>query len=485
VNTGTSAQQSLLLRNTGTSALTVASITPVGAGFSVSGFTLPLTINAGASVAGSVVFAPTVGGTVSGSVTIASNSTTSVPPVALSGTGVAPSPQLALSPTSISFGSVNTGQTSSQQFTIRNSGNADLHVTALTPAGTGFSVNGFNLPLTLTSGTTAVGNAVFAPTASGTVSGSVTVASDSATAVPPLALSGTGTTATGQISVSPTTMSFGSVTTGQSATAPLTLKNTGTANLSITSVTASGTGYSVNGFILPLTLPPGASGVGNVVFAPTTSGTLNGTLGITSNSSTAAPTVSLSGTGVAAESYLLSASPGSLTFGTVTVGSSSSLNVTLSNTGTGSVSVTAANITGTGYSVATTLPVAIPASASKTIAVTFAPQLSGAANGSVSFVSNATNSPSTVAATGTGQGPTQHSVDLVWTASTSSVAGYNVYRSTVSGGQYSLLNGSPLAATNFTDGTVVSGTTYYYVVRSVSSTGVESSNSTEVSAVIP
>jgi fibronectin type 3 domain-containing protein len=79
----------------------------------------------------------------------------------------------------------------------------------------------------------------------------------------------------------------------------------------------------------------------------------------------------------------------------------------------------------------------------------------------------------------------QHTVALSWTASTSTVAGYNVYRGTVSGGPYSKINSSLVATLSYTDSTVQSGTTYYYVTTAVDSSGDESTYSNEVSAPIP
>ena len=80
-----------------------------------------------------------------------------------------------------------------------------------------------------------------------------------------------------------------------------------------------------------------------------------------------------------------------------------------------------------------------------------------------------------------------HSVALTWNASTSTVTGYNVYRSTVSGAQYAKLNSVLVAGMAFTDTTVVSGSgiTYYYVTTAVDSTGGESIPSNEVPAQVP
>jgi fibronectin type 3 domain-containing protein len=78
-----------------------------------------------------------------------------------------------------------------------------------------------------------------------------------------------------------------------------------------------------------------------------------------------------------------------------------------------------------------------------------------------------------------------HSVALTWNASTSTVAGYNVYRSTVSGTGYTLINSSLVPVLTYTDTTVVNGTTYYYVTAAVDSSGNQSTYSNEVSAVIP
>jgi hypothetical protein len=79
----------------------------------------------------------------------------------------------------------------------------------------------------------------------------------------------------------------------------------------------------------------------------------------------------------------------------------------------------------------------------------------------------------------------KHKVVLNWQASPSSVAGYNVYRRTIEGPGYERLNASPINALTYTDDTVQSGMTYYYVARSVGLHGGESVNSNIFTVSVP
>jgi fibronectin type 3 domain-containing protein len=130
-------------------------------------------------------------------------------------------------------------------------------------------------------------------------------------------------------------------------------------------------------------------------------------------------------------------------------------------------------------------PVTLSPSQNLTLTIQFSPTAAGILNGSISIVSNANGSPATVSLLGTGVAPVQHSVVLSWNASTSTVSGYNVYRSTVSGSSYTKINSSLVASLTYTDSTVQSGKTYYYVTTSVDSSNSESAYSNEVSAPIP
>jgi fibronectin type 3 domain-containing protein len=65
------------------------------------------------------------------------------------------------------------------------------------------------------------------------------------------------------------------------------------------------------------------------------------------------------------------------------------------------------------------------------------------------------------------------------------VMGYNIYRGTVSGGPYTRINSSLTTAPYSTDSTVQGGQTYYYVTTAVDSTGMESTYSNQVQALIP
>ena len=122
---------------------------------------------------------------------------------------------------------------------------------------------------------------------------------------------------------------------------------------------------------------------------------------------------------------------------------------------------------------------------STALIVTFAPASSGNAVGSVSVASNATGGAKVVALSGTGTASSVHSVLLSWTPSTSSVVGYNVYASTVSGSGYANLTPGTVATLSYTDGGLQTAGTRYYVVTSVDSTNTESAFSNEVSAIIP
>jgi hypothetical protein len=82
-------------------------------------------------------------------------------------------------------------------------------------------------------------------------------------------------------------------------------------------------------------------------------------------------------------------------------------------------------------------------------------------------------------------GPIQHAVVLGWQASPSSdIQFYSAYRSLNSGGPYALL-ASAITALGYTDSSVQSGTTYYYVVTATNASGEESADSAEVSAIVP
>lgn len=81
--------------------------------------------------------------------------------------------------------------------------------------------------------------------------------------------------------------------------------------------------------------------------------------------------------------------------------------------------------------------------------------------------------------------PHPHSVDLQWKPSPSRVVGYNVYRSQKTGGPFTKLTPNPIAMTNYTDQTVQSGNTYFYMVKAVDDNGRESQFSNQIKAVIP
>jgi fibronectin type 3 domain-containing protein len=142
---------------------------------------------------------------------------------------------------------------------------------------------------------------------------------------------------------------------------------------------------------------------------------------------------------------------------------------------------------GTGYSDSgVTSGETLTPNQSVTITAQFAPAVAGLVNGSVSIASNATNSPATITVSGTGVAAASHSVALSWMASSSEVNGYNVYRGTTSSGPYSTkLNSSLVPSVGYSDSTVTSGTTYYYVVTAVDSNNVESVDSNQATAIVP
>ncbi len=181
----------------------------------------------------------------------------------------------------------------------------------------------------------------------------------------------------------------------------------------------------------------------------------------------------------------LSLSSSSLSFGSVNVGSSKALSTTLTNSGGSSVTVSSVSISGAGLNASgISNGQIITAGQAVTVSVTFAPAATGGVTGSLTVASNASNSPTEISLSGTGAAAS-YSTELSWTASASSIIGYNVYRGTTSGGPYTKLTASADSNTTYADDSVQAGLTYYYVVTSVSSSGAESAYSNQVSAAIP
>ncbi|MBS1850147.1 MAG: choice-of-anchor D domain-containing protein [Acidobacteria bacterium] len=484
VTLGQSKTLTLTLKNTGNQAVRVSKIYTTNPVFKLPNTSVPFSLNAGASRQFSVTFTPTGTAWVDASLNIFSNASNPVVAVLLRGSGVKATNtttlSLAASPASLSFGSLQTGSSKSLSVTLKNTGTGSVTISNATLSGSSFTLGGLSLPKTLSAGSSAAFTVTFSPKTGGSASGSIAITSNAPTVN--IGLAGTGTTSTA-LSASPSALSFGSVQTGSSKSLYATLTNTGGSSVTVSKATVSGTGFTVSGLSLPATIQAGSSVTFSVGFAPKSAGSASGSIAITSTAP--ALTIALSGTGAATGQ--LAVTPSSLSFGTVTVGSTKSLTGTISASGS-SVTVSSAGTSSAEWVLSgVSLPFTVAAGSSKSFTVTFKPQSSGSASGTASFV---TSTGSTVSEALSGSGAasgssTQHSVNLSWKAGSSSVVGYNIYRSTVSGGSYTKLNSALNTATSYVDKTVAAGTTYYYVATAVNSSGAESGYSAVVVAVVP
>lgn len=186
-------------------------------------------------------------------------------------------------------------------------------------------------------------------------------------------------------------------------------------------------------------------------------------------------------------SCILTAQPASLSFPDTYVGQRSQGTTTLTNTC--SRNITIQNVSESGSQFVLTpvkTPLILGPGKSTPVNVAFAPTVAGQASGTVTVTSDATNGTLVVPLSGKGIVQNQqHYVTLQWNASTSQVAGYNAYRSTNQNGPYTKLNSSLISVTQYSDNTVQSGYTYYYVATAVDSLGNESVYSNQTSASIP
>src|SRR5579872_137511 len=473
------------ITNTGGTSVTISQAAISGTGFSMTGMTTPLTVDAGQSTSFTVVFSPQSAGTASGRVTLTSNAPNSTLTISLSGTGIAPG-QLAGNPSSEDFGSVTVGSQGTASERITNTGGTNVTISQAAISGTGFSLSGLTTPTTLAAGQSATFTVTFAPQATGSASGNITLSSNGANPTLTIPLSGNGITA-GQLTGNPSSEDFGSVNVGSQQTASETVTNTGGSSVSISQISITGTGFSLSGISAHLTLTAGQSATFTTAFTPQTASAASGSVRIISNASNSTLTITLSGTGTAPQAGQLSVAPATLGLGSVVVGQSGTASGSLTASG-GSVTVTAASTNNSAFSIGgLSLPVTIPSGQSAPFTITFSPQTAAAESGTLTITSNALSSPTTETLTGTGTPAPTHSVNLSWTASTSTdVVGYNVYRAQYTNsacGAFSKINPVLNTTTIYTDNTVVDATTYCYATTAVDTTNAESGDSNIVSNV--
>jgi hypothetical protein len=417
----TSAAQSSTLTNTGNAALNITgvSITGTNAGDFAQTNNCPSSLGAGASCSISVTFTPGAAGARSASVSIADDATSSPQSIALTGSGQAPA--VTLTPTSLSYGSQLVGTTSgSQSSTLRNSGTGPLTITSIELAGTnagdfGQTNNCPVAPLTLAVNATCTLTVTFSPTASGPRSASVSIADDAAGSPHSLGLSGTGTQPAPAVTLNPTSLSFGNQRVAtSSANQSVTVSNTGTAPLSISSIGVSGAnaGDFAQGSdcpTVPGTLAAGGSCTIQVSFTPSATGSRTASVSIADDASGNPHTVSLSGTGTAPAVTL---TPASLTFSGQTVGTTSpTQSVTVRNSGTAGLAISSIALGGTNAgdfgqsNNCPTVPSLLAANATCTVTVSFTPSALGSRTASVNITDDASGSPHGIALSGTGAAP--------------------------------------------------------------------------------
>ena len=408
---GDNSSKAVRLSNTGTSSLTISHLSVIGKGFSMTTLATPLKLAVGQSISLEPRFTPVTTGAAAGSIAITSNASDPSLTIGLSGTGAGAQGHLSATPASASFGDVVMGDSGSKAVRLSNTGTSSLTISHLSVIGKGFSMTTLVTPLKLAVGQSISLEPRFTPVTTGAAAGSIAITSNASDPSLTIGLSGIGTQsgAQGRLSATPASASFGDVVMGDSGSKAVRLSNTGTSSLTISHLSVIGKGFSMTTLVTPLKLAVGQSISLEPRFTPVTTGAAAGSIAITSNASDPSLTIGLSGIGTQSGAQgRLSATPASASLGNVVVGQNNSQTIRLSNTGDGNVTISRVSVSGSDFRIAgLTVPTVIASGKSATFNVQFTPTSSGSIAGTVSLVSDASNSPLTISVSGTGVAATR------------------------------------------------------------------------------
>ncbi|MEY9936921.1 choice-of-anchor D domain-containing protein [Streptacidiphilus sp. MAP5-52] len=432
----TSTAQTVTVTNPTSGAASVSSIAATG-DFAQTN-TCGGSIAADGSCTVSVTFSPTATGSRTGSLTVDAGGVTNT--VALSGTGTAPGPVLGASPAGLTFGDTAVGATASAKaVTITNSGTTSASVSGVSVSGDFTQTNNCG---TIAVGASCTVNVGFAPTAAGTRTGTLTVTSNANNSPTTVALSGTAADSTTDIAAGqPASASssngsyvpanltdadpntywesangsfpqWAQVDLGQNWSVgkivlrlpPSTAWGARTETLSVLGST-DGTNFSTIVGSAGYNFDPNAdNNTVTIPFSATTARYVR--VDITANTGWAAGQLSdfavYPSAGGGSSTATLSAAPTSLSFAGQAVNSTSAAqSVTVTNTGSAAASISSVTTSGD-FAQKNTCGSSLAANASCTVSVTFTPTAAGTRTGSVGVTGNASDSPLTIALTGTG-----------------------------------------------------------------------------------
>jgi hypothetical protein len=324
--------------------------------------------------------------------------------VNFSSTAVAPVVQL--SPTSLSFGSLAVGSSSaSQAVTLKNIGTASLSLTSITFAGTnpGDFAQTNNCSSSLAVNASCTVNVTFKPTATGTRSGSLRFTDNASGSPQSVSLTGTGTGPMASLSVTSITFPV-IVNFTTSAAQTVTLRNTGTSTLNISSIAVTGTNaadFAISSQTCGTTLTAGSTCTVSVTFRPQASGARSASLAFSDNAFGSPQTVALGGTGT-----MVTVGPTTLTFSLQAVGTTSAAKtVTLTNAGPSSLSISSISFTGTNatdFSQTNTCGSSLASGGNCTISVEFTPRGRGARRATLRIADSDPTSPQQITLSGSG-----------------------------------------------------------------------------------
>ena len=407
VATGSSANVSTTVTNTGGTAVHLGSITATG-DFAVTGGTCQAAaiIAANASCSATVTFTPTTTGSRTGTLTLASDGSPANAQAVLAGTGAEPG-NLTLAPLSLQFSSVVLNTSSAPQMVrATNSGgvSVQLSAAAITP-NAGYTIQNNTCVSSLASGASCTLQVVFTPTATGDSAATLSLPGQYSSSPASVALDGNGVTP-GALTFTPSAVLFGPVVVNSTATQSINVQNTGGASVTLgTPFTDQGSSFGVVNHC-GTSLAPGSACTMQVSFSPSAGSAANGLLTVPASVTGSSATVPLSGNGVPPGA--LSATPATGDYpSTVTGSTSTPQSFTFRNTGGVAVTLTAPALSNTDYALSSnTCGANLDPNATCSVSVAFTPTASGDRPGTLTLAGTGANAPAAhVALDGIGQLP--------------------------------------------------------------------------------